>query len=503
MNFNVKTLLACGYLAATVAVGFTAANDLRLIQALRARDATAVRALLKAHVDVNAVQGDGATALHWAVHYDDLAMADLLLRAGAHVNTANDVGVTPLYLACTNQNAAMVAKLLDAEADPNAKLLNGETVLMNCARTGNAAAVKALLAAGANVNAKEPEHDQTALMWAAAEKHPDAVRLLLDAGADIRARSRTYAQTVTSEVTQRAGREELNYTVLRGGSTPLLFGVRSGDVESVRLLLAAGADVNDMLPNGMSALVLAAHSGNGRIAKLLLEKGADPNGDAIGYTALHAAVLKGDVNLVKDLLAHRANPNAQITKGTPLRRNSQDFNLPATLIGATAYWLAAKFVEPEIMRALVGGGADPEMALKDGTTPLMAAAGSKEGNGRTAPDSDRRGLSLIDGGKLPDETRVAEAVTVALLQARNIDAANRNGDTALHAAALMGYDRVVKLLAEGGANLNVKNNRGLTPLSTLTGRNDAQAGVPATSGRRAEPFHPTTVDLLKKLGAVE
>src|SRR5262245_19121384 len=179
---------------------------------------------------------------------------------------------------------------------------------MNCARTGNAAAVKALISAGAKVNVKEPEHDQTALMWAAAEKHPEAVRFLLEAGADVRARSRTYTQTVTSEVTQRAGREELNYTVLRGGSTALLFGARSGDVESIRLLLAAGADANDALPNEMSALVLPAHSGNGAAARLLLSKGANPNADGIGYTALHAAVLRPDLDLVKDLLAHGADP---------------------------------------------------------------------------------------------------------------------------------------------------------------------------------------------------
>src|SRR5205814_789511 len=141
-----------------------------------------------------------------------------------------------------------------------------------------------------NANAKEPEHDQTALMWAAAEKHSEVVHLLLDAEADIRARSRAFVQTVTSEVTQRAGREELNYTVVRGGSTPLLFAARAGDAESVRLLLAAGADVNDMLPNGMSALVLAAHSGQSAAAMVLLEKGADPNAAGIGYTALHAAV---------------------------------------------------------------------------------------------------------------------------------------------------------------------------------------------------------------------
>jgi hypothetical protein len=116
----------------------------------------------------------------------------------------------------------------------------------------------------------------------------------------------------------------------------------------------------------------------------------------------------------------------------------------------------------------------------------MAAAGLKEGNGRAAPEQDRRGLSLIDGGRLPDETRVFDAVAAALLQPIHIDAANKNGDTALHAAALLGYDRVVKLLADKGANLSVKNSRGLTPLSSLTGRGDA-----------------STADLLRKLGAVE
>lgn len=466
------------------------AFDLRLVEAVRSKDVNAVRALLKSAVDVNAPQGDGATALHWAVHYDDIATADLLLRAGARTNAVNDLGVTPLYLACTNRNATMVEKLLAAGANPNATLLNGETVLMNCARTGNALSVKALIAAGARVNVTEPEHDQSALMWAAAEKHPDVVRLLIDAEADIRARSRTYPETVTSEVTQRAGREELNYTVLRGGSTPLLFAARSGDAESLGLLIAAGADVNDTLPNGMSALVLAAHSGQGAAAGALLEKGADPNAAGIGYSALHAAVLRGDVNLVTDLLRHNANPNAQITKGTPLRRNSQDYNLPATLIGATPYWLAAKFLEPEIMRALIAGGADAETPITDGTTPLMAAAGLKEGNGRTAPEQDRRGLSVVDGGRLPDEARIVETVIAALAQPVNVNATNRNGDTALHAAAQLGYDPVVKLLAEKGANLSVKNNRGVTPLSSLAGRGDTV-------------LHPATADLLRKLGAVE
>src|SRR5262245_60644898 len=143
MNRHTRTVIVSGCLMAVISLGFAPANDLRLIQAIKGKDVVAVRALLKVHVDVNAIQGDGSTALHWAVHYDDLTTVDLLLRAGSRANVANDLGVTPLYLACTNRNTAMVEKLLHAEADPNATLINGETVLMNCARTGKAAAVKA------------------------------------------------------------------------------------------------------------------------------------------------------------------------------------------------------------------------------------------------------------------------------------------------------------------------------------------------------------------------
>ena len=462
--------------------------DSKLIEAIKSHDAKAIQTLLRSRDAVNATQGDGSTALLWAVRYDDSQLVDSLLHAGARVNVANDVGVTPLYLACTNRDAAIVERLLNAEADPNASLLNGETVLMNCARTGNAAAVKALVAAGAKVNAKEPGHNQTALMWAATEKHPEAVQVLLNAGADVRARSLTYSQTVTSEVTQRLGREELNYTVLRGGSTPLLFAARSGDAESVRLLLASGANVNDTQPDGMSALTLAAHSGNGPAGHVLLERGADPNAAGIGYMALHAAILRGDLSLVKDLLAHGANPNAAVTKGTPLRRNNQDYNLPATLIGATPYWLGAKFLEADIMRALLAAGADPNSTIPDGTTPLMAAAGLKEPGAR---DTDRRGLAFIDGGKVPEESDVVETVTVAL-QSGDINTTNKNGDTALHAAATMGYNRAIQLLAEHGAKLDIKNGKGQTALGALTaGRN------------RADSARNATIELLRKLGATE
>lgn len=483
-----RVVCCASLLAALATIGLSAAGDGRLIDAVRARDSARVRALLTERVNVNATQGDGATALHWAVHIDDLALVDTLIRAGARADVADDTGATPLFLACTNRNAESVSRLLAAGANPNAALLNGETVLMTCARAGNATAVRALLGRGADVNAKESAHNQTALMWATAQSHSPVVQALLERGADVRARSRAYTQTVTSEVTQRAGREELNYTVPRGGMTALLFAARSGDAESARLLIAAGADVNEALPDGAGALIVAAHSGHRQAAMALLEKGANPNANAVGYTALHAAVLRSDVELVKAFLARGADPNAPITKGTPLRRNSQDFELPKTLIGATPYLLAAKFLEPEIMRAIAAAGADTRRPMKDGATPLMAASGM----GIVAPaqdekrGTDRRGLAILDGGVVEPESRVVETVTTALTLGSDLEAVNPSGETAVHIASAQGYETVVRVLAERGANLNARNARGQTPLGALVARKAAR---------------PNMIELLRKLGA--
>jgi ankyrin len=502
MRILLSLLVAAGCLStAWAATG----SDLRLIQAARNNDIDTVRSLLSQKLDVNATQGDGATALHWAARVDSVAIADLLLRAGAHVNAANDDGATALYLACSNRSAAMVDRLLAAGANPNSKLLNGETALMTCARTGDAASAKALIERGAAVNAKESSHNQTALMWAAAQRHPEVVAVLLESGADFRARSLAYPQTVVGEQTQRSGREELNYIVQRGGSTALLFAARVGDVESAKLLIAAGADVNDQMADHTSALILAAHSGQGPVAELLLEKGADPNNAEIGYTALHAAVLRGDVSLVKALLAHGANPDTRITKGTPLRRDTTDFYLPATLIGATPLLLAAKFLEVDMIRALAAGGADLKLTMPNGATPLMLAAGMGSNLNQS-----RRGIARVDYGKVEPESRVLEGVAAVLGLNVDLNTANQAGDTALHTAASFGYNSVVQLLAEHGANVNAKNKRGVTPLMAAldpagrgVGARPTDAGADDTGIRRPRLSHQSTAALLRTLGASE
>jgi ankyrin repeat protein len=257
--------------------------------------------------------------------------------------------------------------------------------------------------------------------------------------------------------------------------TPLLFAAQQGAIDSARALIAAGANVNDTAPIGTSALVVAAHSGQGAFGAFLLEKGADPNAAGAGYTALHAAILRSDVELVKALVAHGANLHIPVMKATPGRRASTDYQLGPALIGATPFWLAARFDEPGIMRALAAGGADLAFALNDTTALMAAMAGPWPGRGMGIPPP------AIEIERLALET-ITEAVKLGV----DVNRSNTAGDTALHTAVSRGFDTVVRFLAEAGARLDVKNKRGQTPLATAV-----------RLGRES------TADLLRKSGAKE
>lgn len=465
----------------TLSGSVVGAADSRLADAVMNQDRAAALALLDARVDVNGSQADGATALHWAVHWDDEDIVDRVLKAGAAVNVANELGATPLWLASVNANPAVVEKLLAAGANPNAALPSGETPLMTGARTGSAPVVKLLLSRGANPNAREKYQGQTALMWAAAGQFSEVVRVLIELGADVRARSEVRHRRVGTELggfNGAAARE-----IDKGGYTPLLFAVQQGTLESVKLLLAAGADVNDTAPEGTSALVVAAHSGHGAVSAYLLERGADPNADGGGYTALHAAILRGDVDLVKLLLAKSANPNAPLIKSTPARRNSADFALEFDMIGATPFWLAARFLEPAIMRVLVDAGADPSFVMKSGVTPVLAAVQAR-----------RRVEPGFTADPVRDEQLILDTVTIAVERGADVNASTGEGTTALHAAAARGLNRVIELLAAKGAKLDAKTKKGQTPLAVAS---TGPASRGASGGANA------TADLLRKLGAAE
>ena len=508
----------CAVLSGLVAASLTGAYaaDQPLADAAQRADWGVVRALVERGADVTVRQGDGATALHWAAYWNEVELADVLIGAGADVNAANDLGVTPLWAAAENRSAAMVERLLDAGANPDAALLSGETPLMTAARVGAADVARRLLKAGADT-AVAGGRSQTALMWAVAQRHPDVVEALLAHGAAVDARSDVWTEVV--KTTPEPWNPEYVTRIPQGGYTPLLFAARVGDLASAKLLVAAGADVNDQPPYGTSATVVAAHSGHGDVAAFLLEQGADPNAADAGYTALHAAILHKDAKLVRTLLDHGADPDAPVRSSTPVRRDAVDFYLHPSYVGAKPFWLAARFNAPDIMRPLLESGADPavhypkywpgSLSIRDervqveegATTALMAAAGlggrnplfSVDRLGRIAESAPVRSTRREPDPALR-ERMMLEAVTIAAGQGIDVNVANAEGNTALHAAAGSGYDSVVEYLVAQGARVDAKNADGRTPLAI------AQRG--RIRGRNAPP-HRSTVELLRRLGAGE
>ncbi len=477
-----------------------AGNEARLADAVQRRDHQAVRSLLKDGADVNAPQGDGATALHWAAYLEDADLTAMLIGAGARVDTPNNYGITPLALAAGNGNAAIIDQLLKAGADPNRAVRAGETPLMLAARTDRADAVTRLLSGGALIDAKETWNGQTALMWAAAAGNAPIVQLLIERGADIRARS-------------------------NAGTTPLMFAVRQGDVAAVRALVVAGADLKQTRPDSATPLLVAVINGHEDLVDFLLDKGADPNveggstqltvqgvrarpmalkhrritnserdseGVAAGNifgTPLHAAVhvanwhisdqfivVKIDrLRVIKALLAHGADVNRRLSMEEPRWSGAR---YRRHLTGATALLLAAKSADVEVMRLLLAHGADPTIGTVEETTPLMAAAGIA-----WASNQDRA-----------SESQVLEAVKLLVEgQGADVNAISDLGETAMHAAAYRGANSVVQYLFDKGAKLDVVAVDGRTPLIVAD-------GVEYGNSFAAQPH---TAVLLRKLGAKE
>lgn len=442
----------CWFLCSPMTVS---AADVPLADAAEKADWGQVRTLLDDGAEVNAVQADGMTALHWAVFHDEVEIAKRLLAAGANAKAENRYGVTPLALACTNGSELLVQMLLDAGADTNATLRGGETALMTAARTGRTGPVRALLAAGAKVEAQDRK-EQTALIWAAADGHAAVVEMLIEAGADVHAR-------------------------VKSGFTPLLFAAREGRIGVVRVLLKTGVDANEAIEtkkgggrapvNGTSALILAVENGHFELALALVNAGANPNDQRSGFTPLHALTWvrkpnRGDgedgqpppagsgkitsLAFVRELVQRGADVNSRLERGA-----SGGGKLG--MQGATPFLLAARTNDLPYLKLLLELGADPQIHNDEGCTPLMAAAGI----GTLAPTEE--------AGTEPE---ALETVDYLLTLGADINAVDKNGETAMHGAAYKSLPKMVQFLFDRGAKIeiwNQKNRFGWTPLLIAEG----------------------------------
>ena len=558
-----------GFVIVVAVVSFVAsvaAGKSDVADAAMRGDKAAVRSLVAQRADVNAPQGDGATALHWAAYRGDKELADMLIRAGANAKAANRAGATPLWLASVNGDADIIAALIEAGADPNEKLPLGRSPLMIASRTGNVEAMKVLIDRGANVNAKETLRGTTPLMWAADEAHPAAVQLLIQRGADLNARSNPAPRgrgpalgkandprkAVAAQGAALAAREAapdpgtLNALTRGGGAgqgggrggrggagtptgaagddqpddaapprgrqepidggglTPLVYAARSNDLESVKVLLAAGADVNQVTGYGWSPLLVATQNRYYKLGAYLLDQGANPNlANNGGWVPLYLAtdnrniengdypVRKGDMDhleFITLLLDKGANVNARVKDSTETRTVFTNQWLDEN--GATAFLRASQSGDLALMKLLLARGADPQIATALGVTALHVAAG----------------IGWVEGITYEwSQNDTVEAVRLLLELGLDPNAQADTGRVALHGAAHKGRPDVVQLLADHGAKLDVRDygntdNRG-GKLAVHTWQPVDYADGLVRVGVQSAIAHPETGLLLRKLMA--
>lgn len=475
----------------------TAQADNRLAIAAMQRDLDAVRQLLAERgADVNAPGPNQTPALHWLVRIEELELTQRLLDAGADVNQRNALGLAALAIAIENRDVDMAELLLSRGADPHTADAAGETPLMLAARSGSPEIVKALLAKGVEVDAKEPNYQQTALMISVRAKSPAVVALLLKAGADVNLQTPPGEEPrfrLPSEVAASKG-VGVNWggypphgarNAIGGAKTPLLYSTRTGDLATTKLLVEAGANIEQADADGVTPLLnailngsVAAKPGNltehMEVAHYLIEQGAKINvADWFGQTPLFAAVDLRNLDvpgptrnngidrdkaftLIKTLLEHGADPNAQIQQVLPVRRwiTRLGYLSWVDVTGQTSFLRAAYSGDVATMKLLVEHGADANIATFNGTTPLMVAAGVNWTVSQT-----------FDEG--PEQ--LLEAVKYAYSLGNDVNAQNTLGFAAIHGAANRGSDNIIRWLAENGAQLDIADKVGRTAIDWAHG----------------------------------
>jgi len=563
-----------------------APNEAPVADAAQINDVSMVRDLLRQGADPNAAQTDGLTALHWSALNNESEMVEILLFAGANPSSTSRLGgYTPLHMASRAGHAEIVNKLLEAGADPNRYTTTGVNSMHFAAESNSIELIKMLALAGGDVNSVDDYSNRTPLMFASTRNAISAMQALIDLDADLsmtndikdyeeiaknatetrnrRSRIREAAEDPQPEEEQEGRRgppggaganrssnpsgylstekveTEKGPKVLssiqqigkQGGFTALHYAARDGNMESVRLLIQAGADINQTSEGDQSSpLLVAVINGNYDLAKELLEAGADPNilsDDEAGplFAALNIewslrtwypqpqAFRQQEttyLQLMEDLLLAGADPNQRT--GTHIWYAAYNAGrMGVDFAGATPFWRAAYAQDVEAMKLLVKYGADHDVwtwniidprrraffaALNEGEEqddpsglppvphgglgvhPLHAASGVGFGTSRVA--QQHRG---VPDGWLPAIKYLVEELGV------DPNLRDKDGLSALHHSAARGDNETILYLVSQGADVTVISRRGQTT-----------ADLANSPEQRAQP-HPITIALLEKLGS--
>jgi ankyrin repeat protein len=450
-----------------------------------------------AEADAPASRPDGSTSLQWAVFEGNIAEVKRLLAAGADPSVINDYGVDAMQLAADASDTELLRLLLKAGANPNSVNPDGETVLHLVARSGNIDAAKLLVNAGAQVDARERFGGQTPLMWATARRHPNLVQFLASKGADVNARSavRDYPRVTTAESRAKqldsggftplmyAARENCRECVpilLKhgadvtlpdpGGMPPLSIALMNGTWDIAKRLIEAGSDVNQWDIYGQGPLNLA-------IANLTVRGNGNPlDRDVPDRTTAR--------EVVKMLVERGANPNQQLYYHAAAR----------TILGAdtgrgtTPFLTACASGDIEIVKLLLAHGANPRLATSDGQGPIILATTARTGgtgfpNARIAGVAAPRREAIEDvpeGQRDGEGPRVSPTVElIRLLAASGADVnlmskrhflQRTRGGSALHYATRAGNKEAMAALVDLGIDVNAKDEDGLTALDYAMGR---------------------------------
>ncbi len=472
-------------------------------------DPESVDLLIKAGSKIDAKNSEGITPLHMASLYGNARIIDRLVKAGADPKQRGPAGETMLMLAARNGNPEAVTLLAAAGADVNAKEpIRGTTALMWAVEQRHPAAAAALIDAQADVSAKSggaglPRNYMANRVNSARVEAANRVRAAAakagrtyEEQLEIEQKNGTLAVRRIGDVTSAAAQQQqaapqpaAQRAVPQqqdddddfvfaglvgtggGGLTPLVLAAREGDLESAKLLLAAGADINQGTEYGWTPLLTATNNRNYRLARYLIEQGADVNKTNKGnWTPLYLAtdnrnieggdfpVPKPDMDhldYIRFLLERGANPNIHIKDNTPTRTI---FTMQWFLeTGATPFIRAAQSSDLELLKLLLSYGADPKAKTDHGDTALTAASGMGWVDGVTYEHSPKANVEtarfLLDLGLDPN-------------------AANEDGRTSLMVAAAKGRTEVIQILVDHGARLDARDKGSRdteTLVSTIAG----------------------------------